>query len=209
MLTEICGDPGTGKTALLTLFGQERMTGKAGLMDLLNSRREVNRLNLSGWQFTVPRRHLVFADYKIHALRNGYRLGTSYDIDGFRLGFANPHIYTSFLPPFSWIGLDEPQRYYNSRESKHLADWVSRWYETHRHWGLNIVMACQRPGLIDLNIREIAERFIFITLLKVRKDGYGRVTRVVWEWSSSTAATRRTRTRGQKRPSESSTARKF
>ena len=59
--------------------------------------------------------------------------------------------------PYEVIGIQEAQKYLNSRKSKNFPDWQSRWYEQHRHNNLDILMDVQRPGLVDVNIRELAQ----------------------------------------------------
>lgn len=76
-----------------------------------------------------------------------------------------------FLPPYSSVHFDEAQKYYDSRKSATFPDYVSRLYEAHAHYHLNITMACQRSGLIDLNIRALA-RYIEVLGLKHKFSRY-------------------------------------
>jgi hypothetical protein len=59
--------------------------------------------------------------------------------------------------------------------SKNFPDFVSRFYETHRHYGLNITLDVQRPGLIDLNIRALATEFIEILETRDEIGDFGDV----------------------------------
>jgi hypothetical protein len=181
LITIICGDPGTGKTALMTSFALKRMSGAAARCDVLRCRSVVRRLNKTGYNLTVPRRHLVFTDYSVMSHCVGGGRGTpSHRVDGFYIGLPNSQHPTVFLPPYSFVCLDEAQKYYYSRENNKLADFVSRFYETHRHYYLNIVLACQRPGLIDKNIRCLSEQFIFIDKLKHTTDRFGSIVKSRW-----------------------------
>lgn len=177
MITIIAGDVGSGKTALMTMLAVTHMTELAH-DDLSNCRKEVKRFNKGGYSFTVPKKHIVFADYPIRA--NKRRI--SYEIDGYRLGLPNDQGHeTVFIPPCSHVYLDEAQRYYNSRKSSVFPDFVSRFYETHRHYKLNITLACQRSTLIDLNIREISGQIIEVAQLKHSYDRNNRIKRTVWK----------------------------
>ena len=58
-------------------------------------------------------------------------------------------------------------------------DWQSRWFEQHGHNNYDIYIDVQRPKLIDLNIRELAE-FIEILDKKNRTDKNGRIVSIKW-----------------------------
>jgi hypothetical protein len=167
----------------MTKLAFDRMTGMQARADVASCRAVVKQLNRTGFSLTAPKYHLVFADYLITACPEGMRGVSSYGIDGWSIGLPNSRHPTAFLPPYAFVCLDEAQKYYDSRRgpSERLPDFVSRFYETHRHNYYNVVMTCQRPKLIDLNIRGIAERFIFIEELRHAYDKYGNLTRTVWE----------------------------
>lgn len=110
-------------------------------------------------------------------VQSGYKkYNGSYYVDGFHLGFANEYVNVINVLPGSKIFLSEAQRYYNSRKSKDLPDWVSRFYEEHRHYDLDIFLDVQRPGLIDVNIRDIAGKFVEIEQLTQSVDKDGKIT---------------------------------
>lgn len=175
MIRIIFGLPRVGKTALMTSFALEHMRGRTAAQEVLECNKLVAKLNAGGYRLHPPRNHLVFADYPITD-----RFGSSYEIDGYNLGLPNEsHTTTAFLAPFSNIYLDEAQKYLNSRLSSKLADFVSRFYELHGHMRLNINMTVQRPGLIDLNVRELALEVIEVVELKHEYD-CGRIVRSDW-----------------------------
>ena len=178
MITIISGNPGAGKTALLTHFLVERMLNE-GFDDWLSCKKELMKLKKGGLEKLEPppQRHLCFSDYKVKFNRKI----ESYYIDGFQIGLPNPFFKTVFIPPYSTIYLDEAQRYYDSRMSKFLREEVYHWYQLHRHNDYNIIMACQRLGNIDLNIRGIAENFIIIDDIIVKENKYGMVTHITWK----------------------------
>lgn len=179
MITIIFGPPRAGKTSLMTHFAVEHITALAQ-EDIFNCKAVIKKLNKGGFNLSILKRHLVFSDYQIVGRQDGIKPRLSYDIDGFFIGLPNSQHPVIFFPPYSQIYLDEAQKYYNSRMNPYLADFVSRFYETHAHNFLNITMVCQRPGLIDLNIREIAGRFIEIIDLKHRYDRDGIIKESIW-----------------------------
>ena len=64
--------------------------------------------------------------------------------------------------------------------SIYFPDWQSRWYEQHGHNNLDIFLDTQRPMLIDINIRELAQ-FIEIVKLDINKDKYGKIIGLTWK----------------------------
>ena len=81
--------------------------------------------------------------------------------------------------PYEVIGIQEAQRYLNSRKSKNFPDWQSRWYEQHGHNGIDVFMDTQRPNLIDVNIRELSQ-FIEVLKMDVMYNDCGKVNKVIW-----------------------------
>ena len=71
--------------------------------------------------------------------------------------------------PYEVIGIDEGQKYLNSRMSLYYPDWQSRWYETHRHDDITIFIVTQRPMLIDPNIRDLAQFIEIVNLKEIKK----------------------------------------
>lgn len=180
MITIISGDVGSGKTALMTYFAVNHMT-VLSFDDVFSSKQEVKRLNKGGFTLSLPKKHIVYADYDITSGLNKYPRRSSYEVDGFFLGLPNTRQDTIFVPPCSKIFLDEAQKYYNSRRTAIFPDFVSRFYETHRHYKLDIYLACQRSGLIDLNIREIGQRFIEVLELTHKYNNYGQIKKTIWK----------------------------
>lgn len=188
MITEICGIPRAGKTALMTKFALEHMTGVQAHRDLRFSQKLINPYVAEGFPYVLPDDHLVFADYTIFTRRGTV---TNYEVDGFHLGLAQDIHPTMFLPPASYIYLDEAQKYVNSREgASKMADFVSRYYELHGHYRLNITLTVQRPMLIDKNVRELAGDVIYVRKLEHENTGQ-RILRSQWScysFDSSAAA---------------------
>ena len=176
MITIICGEPRAGKTALMTSFALGHMKGRQAHQDLIKCRKLLKPLNNGGFSYTAPPDHLVFADYTIMVGAGGSV--RSYECNGFNLGLFNDKHPTMFLPPAANVYLDEAQKYFNSRE-KGLADFVSRYYELHGHYRLNVGCTVQRPKLIDLNIRELAAEVIYVQRIEHEQSGH-RVLRSEW-----------------------------
>lgn len=177
MITIIFGAPGSGKSSLNTYFikqtyrteGQKRLTQARTLIEQENERRE--------HPLTVPDKPPIFANYRVR-FHTGYKKWFEpYFVNGYYLGLANDKMPTQFLPPGSAVFLGEAQRYFNSRKSKTFPDWVSRFFEMHRHYRVDIWMDVQRPILIDANIRELCKNFIEVQKMDHFYDNAGRITR--------------------------------
>lgn len=174
MITIVFGKPGSGKTAYMTADAVRYMNGSEACLDLLaESKKEIIG-------YTIPEYSPVYSNYPI-TVPHGYgKQRVSYYVDGFHMGFQNEFVPVLYLPPNARVYLAEAQRYYNSRNSKDFPEWVSRYYEEHRHYGLNIMLDVQRPGLIDLNIRELCERFVEVAGIEHNKDKSGNIISTVF-----------------------------
>ena len=176
MITIIFAPPRTGKTCFMTYllsriaFNRERNNQMAN---------EIEKKNKNGFNLTIPK-HCVSANYNITFRKFGYRPRHSRVINPFRLGFKNSFVKTHFNVPYEAIGITEAQKYLNSRMSMYFPEWQSRWYEQHGHNNLDIFLDTQRPMLIDVNIRELAQ-FIEIVNLRLMYDDYGRIIKMKWE----------------------------
>ena len=175
MITIIFAPPRTGKTCFMThclnTLAFDRTRNK-------NMTREIMFKNQNGFNLTIPR-HCVSSNYDITFRKFGYSPRASRVINPFRLGFANEFVKTHFNYPYEAIGITEAQKYLNSRLSMYYPEWQSRWYEQHGHNNLDIFLDTQRPMLIDVNIRELAQ-FIEIMDLKIYYDDYERVSKLKW-----------------------------
>ena len=180
MITIIFGPPGVGKTKLMTKLAVDHMTVFA-YEELQQCKRKIAAYNNGGFCLSIPDKHLVFADYHITARGMGLPPRDSYYVNGFRLGLPNKKHDTLFLPFNANVYLSEAQKYFNSRMSTYFSDFISRFYETHRHYGLNITLDCQRPNLIDLNLRGIAQEFIEVVSTSDKYDRRGSLVKSTWQ----------------------------
>lgn len=175
MITIIFAPPRTGKTCFMTYclnmiaFNRERTR---------KMEREIIKKNNNGFSLSIPK-HCVSSNYAISFRKFGYRPRPSRIINPFRLGFDNQFVKTHFNLPFEAIGITEAQKYLNSRMSMYFPEWQSRWYEQHGHDDLDIFLDTQRPMLIDVNIRELAQ-FIEIVDLRLSYDRFGKVDALKW-----------------------------
>lgn len=139
---------------------------------------EIAHLNSTGFKLKPPS-HCVSANYNITLKKHGYTNRHNRFINPYRLGFKNEQVETHFNFPYEAIGIDEAQKYLNSRRSASFPEWQSRWYEQHGHQNIDVFLATQRPDLIDVNVRELAS-FVEIREMKVEYNSYGHVASVKW-----------------------------
>lgn len=144
----------------------------------LSMKKEIIHKNKNGFNLGLPK-HCVSSNYDITFHKFGYSPRHSRRINPFRLGFNNEFVKTHFNLPYEVIGITEAQKYLNSRMSLYFPEWQSRWYEQHGHNNLDIFLDTQRPMLIDINIRELAQ-FIEIVKLYIYHDKFGKVCSLKW-----------------------------
>ena len=176
MITIIFGPPRIGKTAFMVkklneiAFDTERNRIMQAVIQAKN--------DIEGRKLTIPE-HCVSANFEITFKKEFYSPRYARVIDPNRLGFANDKVKTHFILPYETFGIMEAQQYYNSREFGSFPKWQSSLFEQHGHNHLNFYMDTQRPGLIDINIRELA-KFIEIRNLTIKYDKYDRITEMEW-----------------------------
>ena len=176
MITIIFAPPRTGKTCFMTYCLNEIAFNRDRTRKM---EREIIRKNKNGFNLSIPK-HCVSSNYAITFRKFGYRLRPSRIINPYRLGFDNQFVKTHFNLPHEAIGITEAQKYLNSRMSMYFPEWQSRWYEQHGHDDLDIFLDTQRPMLIDVNIRELAQ-FIEIVSLRLKYDRFGQVKALKWQ----------------------------
>ena len=185
MITVVFGKPRVGKTAYMVADIVKYLNRSAEGLDLYHRCcEEIEVINADGFRFVKPLHCPVYTNFAVN-VQTGYNgFEGSYYIDGFRLGFENDNVEVLPVLPCSRIYLSEAQRYYNSRNSgvKALPDWVSRFYEEHGHFDLTIWLDMQRPGLLDLNIRELVTEFIFIEKMENKFDLMGNIVASRWKY---------------------------
>ena len=180
MITIIFGAPGAGKSSLNTYFLKEQYE-KHGF-ELLEKTKdlidEANKKRLH--KLSYPDKPPIFADFKVKFLVDFEEYYEPYFINGFYAGLPNDRLPVQFIPPGSKIFLSEVQRYYDSRKSQTMPNFISRAFEMHRHYSLDFWLDVQRPTLVDLNIRELCKRFIEVIEMENTLNSVGDVTRSVF-----------------------------
>ncbi len=180
MIILITGKPRVGKTALNTFFAKWSYHSngsyryKRSVLEI-NADNE-NRIN----KLAIPYKAPIFTNYDTH-FNAGYKKEyVPYWVDPYYIGLPNSDGPVQYIPPYSELHITEGQRYWDSRESATMPDNVSRWFETHGHFWLDVFIDVQRGKLIDLNIRELAKRIIEVQRMVNVKDAYGRILQSTW-----------------------------
>ena len=180
MITVVCGLPGSGKSSLMTSFikdiyfseGNSLLDMCCEVIDDYNEYREK--------PLTKPEKPPIFSDFEVNFLVGYEEYYSTYFLNGFYFGLNNDTYPMINVPPYSKIFLSEVQRYYDSRKSKSLPDFVSRLFEMHRHNFWDIYLDLQRIGLLDLNIRDLAARIIEVCNMEHTYNSLGSIVSTTW-----------------------------
>ena len=180
MIRIICGDPGSGKTSLMGGIACLSMTVEAKeRVDLSNS--IINMLNSNGYHFNFAKKHVTYTNFYCRSdYIKWFTPRISYDLDGIDFGLEDSEHKTKNIFPCSVLFFMEGQSFLDSRKSKYFRQSVSRAYENHRHWGLDIYIDAQRATLIDLNIRGISGEIIEVQGHKIFYDRLGNIKKIKW-----------------------------
>ncbi len=180
MIVIITGKPRVGKTALNTFFakcsclsrGAVRLRRSIAEINLLNEYR-INKLGL-------PNKTPIYTNYEAHFSAGYKKEFVPYWVDPYYLGLPNSDGPVQHILPYGELHITEGQRYWDSRESATFPDYVSRWFETHGHFWLDVIIDVQRGKLIDVNIRALAKKIIDVQRMVNVKDAYGRILQSTW-----------------------------
>ena len=180
MITIFTGAPGAGKSSLSALFLKRLYKKEGRKLQKLSAARidEINKTRR--YPLTPPPLPPIYSDFKVKIPAGYKKHYEPYYINGYYMGLSNERLKTQFLPPYAKVFLGESQRYYNSRKSGNFPDFVSRFYEMHRHYGLDLYLDVQRVRLIDPNIRELCRRFIEVQGMEHTRDKLRRIIHTVW-----------------------------
>lgn len=180
MIVIITGKPRVGKTALNTFFAKcsyhtsGNLRYRRCIADItLSNESRVNKL-------TLPNKAPIYFNYEAHFPAGYKKEFVPYEVYPYYLGLPHSDGPVQRILPYSELHITEGQRYWDSRESATMPDYVSRWFETHGHFWLDIFIDVQRGKLIDLNIRELAKKIIEVQKMVNEKDAYGRILQTTW-----------------------------
>lgn len=187
-ITVIFGDPGKGKSCYMCAtakgFFYQGQTLLNESIKFLTKRQEKFGY---GMGLIIPEKPPIFSDFMMHFADDYDKDFETYYINGFFLSLPDGDRKIMRVPPCSKIFLSEAQRYYDSRKSSTLPSGVARFYEMHRHYGLDIYMDMQRPMLLDKNIREIASKFVQVLSMTHTYSKIGNILSTTWKtrvWTS-------------------------
>jgi hypothetical protein len=179
MIVIICGKPRSGKTALNTYFAQRSLSdGNMRMRKCISAINDINQGRTN--KLTLPDKPPIYTNYEAHFCTGYHKYFSPYFVNPYYIGLSNHNIKVQNIMPFGELHITEGQRYWDSRESSTLPDHVSRFFETHGHFWLDIFIDVQRAKLIDLNIRALAKRIIEVQRMVHIEDEYGRILQTTW-----------------------------
>ncbi len=184
MITHVVGKTRVGKTAFLVADMTQYMNRSISDLELYQRCcEEVLSINANGdFGFALPAQSPVYSNFKT-CFQVGYNQYVgSYYMDGFHMGVENEFVDTLPVLPCSRIYLSEAQRYYDSNHTGGIPEWVSRFFEEHGHFDLDILLDSQRPILVHKNIRELIHRFVYVENMHNFTDKMGNIVASRWTY---------------------------
>ena len=180
MIRIISGKTGAGKT-LLAVYFMFLATYEKGIENYRKCCKEINKLNEDGFKLSYPKQmHTTYFNGNVCFKPMGRIKKTAYTFDPWLLGLPSLEHNTHLFFPYGDITIDEAQSFFNSRMSMLFPAYVSRFFELHRQFDLNITLIAQRAGLIDINIREIAQELYYVEDLEKEEDSLGNLIKATW-----------------------------
>ena len=186
-LTYVVGERGVGKTTLLAHFATEYMIPPRSISDLLQCRREIERLRAGGWDnlSLAPHvQHLVYVvDDTFIARGLGYKPRVSMELQFEKIGLYDGVHAVAYLLPYAKIFLPEIQSKLDSRKSmtaERVADYFLRYIERQRKVGVQMWADTQIDDSADKRFRSLSDKLIEVQNKRDFYDHYGRLVKTVW-----------------------------
>lgn len=183
MITAIAGKPGAGKTSLMTAIMLYNYMNKR-LQALRDCKKYIDEFNETREnKLNKPEDMPQFANYEVKFHIGYEKYYKPYWINDYRFGLPggrNNKYIVQFIPPGSIIYLTEIERILDNRQTATLPQWVSRAFQIHRQYHLEIYLDTQRAFGIDPKIREIAGQFLHVLDQKHDEDKLGNIIHTTW-----------------------------
>lgn len=192
MIIHVSGKTRRGKSSLVTAMVLDKY------MKYYNSN-YTNCCSYIKWQNKTygrnlslpPQRHVVCSNFD---LTRKYPNMQSYQVSGYTFGAPNQFdADVKPLIPYGVYIFDECQRYWDSKEDRHLPPWVTQAFELSGQAYLTIYLISQRYIRLHPDIRAIVDLFIYVeesehTFIvngkKVKSDKFlpfGRLVKTEWK----------------------------
>lgn len=169
-ITLVYAPPKFGKTLMLSFIFHNLIKDR---QRILNAKEVLKQKIDEGYPLEkyMSLQHYIFSNVKFISKNFGYSDRVSNDFNPFEIGLPNEVFKTRFFPEYSIFIWDECQKQLNSR--KKLNRYTSAWFEQHGHSHYEIILATQRPKLVDLNVRDLITRFIDIRKVEFEETKQG------------------------------------
>lgn len=186
-LIYVVGDVGVGKTTLLAHLATLRMIPPLSISDLLDCKKEIEKLRLGGWDnlsLEPHVKHLVYVVEDTFIAKNmGYLPRYSMELNFEQIGLYDGENEVAYLLPYSTIVMPEIQSKLDSRKSmtaERVADSFLRWLERRRKIQLKVIADSQLDESADKRFRSMADKVIEVQRQEHKKDKFGEITKTTW-----------------------------
>ena len=140
MIKIISGKTGKGKT-LLSVYFMFLDTIVNGYDNYKKTCKKIEELNQSGFNFKYPeQKHTTYFNGYAEFRPFGSKRKSTYLFSPWMLGLPSQEHDTHLFLPYGNIYIDEAQTFFNSRMSMLFPAYVSRYFELHRQFDLNITL---------------------------------------------------------------------
>ena len=180
-LVNYSGVHGSGKTSLAVGMAAQYAASSEARTAYRMALAEINVLNQNGYNYTLPPFPLIYANFPMLIKRGK----PAYEFDASKMRLAAEDCQdTAFIPPYSYIIIDEAQMDLDSHKSASISPEVRAYLQAHRHNGYNMHILSQRSMDLFNGARELGARFIHLYYNKpvCRKNFVGRrvIAKVKW-----------------------------
>ncbi len=155
MITIIFGPNGYGKTSLMNHFGNINAFDTARN---LAGNRFIQNINEAYGLNIAKKKHLVYSSEECTFKKENYRKRDALKVNPKALGIqgeAPDGVICQYIDRYATLLIDEGQKHFPSTQD--LPVHVLAFFEMHRHYDLDIYLACTRAMKINKSIRELAQ----------------------------------------------------
>lgn len=155
----IFGNPGSGKTKLLTYLTIKYLMSSCEFIDYFID--EVKELNNYGFNFNCHFEHLGFSNFSVNTDGTEIPDMQTYKVNPYKIGLVGNSKFNTDVFPFGTnFFITEAQNYWPSGMNEYIRPEVIQYFQTSRHADISFFIDAQRPFDVAKKIRDLFDIFI-------------------------------------------------